>query len=84
MEQFSKFRLETLEGIKVYVGDAEWVLIYPDPDTVMFHIVAEARSTKAAQKIVAKYSELVRRLGTDPGRGTPIPAAYQVASDTGV
>jgi mannose-1-phosphate guanylyltransferase/phosphomannomutase len=51
MQQFSKFRHETLDGIKVFLGDCEWVLIRPDEDAAIFHLMAEAHSQQAAQEI---------------------------------
>ena len=53
---------ETLDGIKVYLDEDEWVLIRPDADRPLFHVVAEARSGPAAGEIVAKYKRLVSSL----------------------
>ena len=41
IQQFTKLRVETLDGIKIYLSDTEWVLIKPDNDTATFHLVAE-------------------------------------------
>ena len=62
MEHFAGRRQEMLDGIKVFLDDVTWVLIYPDPDTARFHVVAEADSDAAAQQIVAEHSEIVRHL----------------------
>ncbi len=62
MAHFAGFRHEMVDGVKVFLDDATWVLIYPDPDTARFHVVAEADSDAAAQAIVAEYSALVRNL----------------------
>jgi mannose-1-phosphate guanylyltransferase/phosphomannomutase len=66
MEQFAKFRNETLDGIKVFLSDDTWVLIRPDADQPVFHIIAEAKSLIAAQEIVADYGGLVRNLVITP------------------
>jgi mannose-1-phosphate guanylyltransferase / phosphomannomutase len=59
LEQFARYRTETTDGIKVHLDQDEWVLIRPDGDRPIFHVVAEARSTPAAIEIVAKYKRLV-------------------------
>lgn len=66
MEHFAKFPHETLDGIKVALGDDEWVLIRPDADMAVFHVVAEADSLATAQAIVADYSGLVRSFVQSP------------------
>jgi mannose-1-phosphate guanylyltransferase/phosphomannomutase len=62
MEQFAKFRIETVDGLKIYLSEESWVLIRPDADEPVFHITAEAGSLAAAQEIVADYGGLVREL----------------------
>jgi mannose-1-phosphate guanylyltransferase/phosphomannomutase len=62
MEQFVKFRTETVDGLKIYLSEETWVLIRPDADEPVFHITAEAGSLVAAQEIVADYGGLVREL----------------------
>jgi mannose-1-phosphate guanylyltransferase / phosphomannomutase len=69
IEQFSKLRHETIDGIKVHLGEREWVLVRPDNDTPQFHLTAEARSLPAAQELVADYGGLVRRYIQEPCSG---------------
>jgi mannose-1-phosphate guanylyltransferase / phosphomannomutase len=66
MEQFARFTIDTTDGVKVYLDEREWVLIRPDADRALFHIVAEARSAEAVNGIVAKYSRLVGDLSQMP------------------
>jgi mannose-1-phosphate guanylyltransferase / phosphomannomutase len=70
IEQLSKMRHETLDGIKVYLGDTEWILIRPDNDTSTFHLVAEARTLGAAQEIIADYGGVVHRYVQSPCPGS--------------
>ena len=72
MEQFAKDRIDTTDGVKIYLDDKEWVLIRPDNDRAVFHIVAEARSNPAAQELVSIYGQLVSNLARDPCK----PDAY--------
>jgi mannose-1-phosphate guanylyltransferase/phosphomannomutase len=69
MEHFSKFSVDTTDGVKVHLDDREWVLIRPDGDRAIFHVVAEARSAPAALEIVAKYGRLVVNLTQSPCPG---------------
>lgn len=78
VEQFAKFRTETIDGIKIYLSDDSWVLIRPGADQPVFHVTAEAKSTAAAQEIVADYGGLVRRLVREP-----CPATYASRADQG-
>ena len=66
INQFSKLRHETVDGIKVYISDHEWVLIRPDNDTSMFHLTAEARSLPLAQELIADYGGIVRQFVHEP------------------
>jgi phosphomannomutase len=62
VQQFGKYRHERLDGIKVYLADNAWVLIRPDADAALFHVVAEAATLAAAQEIAADYGGLVENL----------------------
>ncbi len=62
IEQFAKFPIETMDGIKINLSAESWVLIRPDADHPVFHITAEANSPSAAQALVADYGGLVRNL----------------------
>jgi mannose-1-phosphate guanylyltransferase/phosphomannomutase len=62
LTQFTKFRIETVDGLKIYLSEGTWVLIRPDADQPVFHITAEAGSLAAAQEIVADYGGLAREL----------------------
>jgi phosphomannomutase len=66
MQQFSKFRHEIMDGIKVYLDDGEWVLIRPDEDAAVFHLAAEGHSGIAAQELIADYSGLVQNFIREP------------------
>ncbi len=65
VEQFAKFSHETLDGIKIILGDRTWVLVRPDADLSVFHVVAEAKSLPASQELVADYGGIVRKLAHD-------------------
>jgi len=60
-EQF-KDSAETVDGIKIWLGGWTWVLLRPDLDRPLCHVVAEAQTTDEAQGIVDRYRDLLREL----------------------
>jgi mannose-1-phosphate guanylyltransferase/phosphomannomutase len=73
MQQFSKLEHETIDGIKVNLTEDEWVLIRPDEETAVFHLIAEARSISDAQELIADYGGLVQSLVQAPCPDLPEP-----------
>jgi mannose-1-phosphate guanylyltransferase/phosphomannomutase len=61
-EQHKDAYVDTLDGIKIRLGDLVWVLIRPDPDRPICHIVAEGSSGAAAERIVDEYTRLLESL----------------------
>ncbi len=61
-EQYKNVQIERLDGIKIYLSDREWVLVRPDPDQPLFHIVAESSSPQQAEELVEKYRHIVEGL----------------------
>ena len=47
-----------IDGIKVTFGD-DWVLVLPDQNLPVVHIVAEAKDQKTAQKLLSEYQNKV-------------------------
>ncbi len=62
-EQASRFgdSSAAAEGVRFDYG-AEWVLVLPDADLPLFHVHAEGQSPEAAQDLVAKHAEMIRRI----------------------
>ena len=60
-EQYRERRQDPIDGIKIDLGK-EWVLILPDADRPMFHVLAEARTRDAAQALADKYARVVTGL----------------------
>jgi mannose-1-phosphate guanylyltransferase / phosphomannomutase len=82
-QQFAKFRHEVIDGVKIYLGEREWVLIRPDEDAVVFHLTAEAPSQAAAQEIIADYGGLVQNLVREPCVGIGPETAYEAGGFPG-
>jgi mannose-1-phosphate guanylyltransferase / phosphomannomutase len=49
------------DGVRINLGD-EWVLVLPDPDKPLFHVLAESHTADQAQELVDKYARIVTSL----------------------
>lgn len=61
-EQYRKRRSEQIDGVKIQTGGDEWVLVLPDADRPLFHVLAESRSRDSAQALADKYARVVSGL----------------------
>ena len=60
-ENFRSQRGRHVDGIRIELGE-DWVLVLPDADRPLFHIVAEARSEQAAKSLAEEYALVVNGL----------------------
>ncbi len=60
-EQYRERRAKPIDGIKIELGK-EWVLVLPDADRPLFHVVAESVSSDQAQALAEKYARVVSGL----------------------
>ena len=60
-EQYRERRTKPIDGIKIDLGK-EWVLVLPDADHPLFHVVAESVSNEQAQALAEKYARVVSGL----------------------
>jgi mannose-1-phosphate guanylyltransferase/phosphomannomutase len=61
-EQYREQREEPIDGVKIDLGSEEWVLVLPDADRPLFHVLAEARTRDSAQALADKYARVVSGL----------------------
>ncbi|MDD3825580.1 MAG: mannose-1-phosphate guanyltransferase [Anaerolineae bacterium] len=61
-QQYKDRRAELIDGIKILLGEDEWVLILPDPDFPRFHIHTEARDSAEAKDLADRYVRIVEGL----------------------
>ena len=61
-EQYKERLGERIDGVKINLGDDEWVLVLPDADRPLFHIYAQAGSDEQAQGLVERYGRIVEGL----------------------
>ena len=60
-EQYRERLEEAIDGVKIDLGE-EWVLVLPDADRPLFHVLAESRSRDSAQALADKYARVVSGL----------------------
>jgi mannose-1-phosphate guanylyltransferase/phosphomannomutase len=61
-QQYKDRRADLIDGIKILLGEGEWVLVLPDPDFPRFHVYTEARSDNEAQDLADRYVRIVEGL----------------------
>ncbi|HEX9070021.1 MAG TPA: nucleotidyl transferase, partial [Ktedonobacterales bacterium] len=61
-EQYRSKASDLIDGVKIEPEDGEWVLIQPDADRPLFHVIAEAQSHETSQALVDKYARVVLNL----------------------
>jgi mannose-1-phosphate guanylyltransferase/phosphomannomutase len=61
-QQYKDRRADLIDGIKILLGEGEWVLVLPDPDYPRFHVYAEAPSDSEAEDLTDRYVRIVRGL----------------------
>lgn len=61
-QEFADANIQIVDGIKVFLGEDEWVLIHPDPDRPLFHVTAEARTDERTQALMHAHRDLVDNL----------------------
>lgn len=60
-EQYRDGQSKQIDGVRIDLGD-EWVLILPDPDRPIFHVIAESTSADQAHILQDKYAALISGL----------------------
>ncbi|MGE5618121.1 MAG: sugar phosphate nucleotidyltransferase [Sphingomonadaceae bacterium] len=60
-EQYRDGQTKQIDGVRIDLGN-EWVLILPDPDRPIFHVIAESTSSDQARVLQDKYAALISGL----------------------
>jgi mannose-1-phosphate guanylyltransferase/phosphomannomutase len=61
-QQYKDRAADLIDGIKILMGEGEWVLVLPDPDFPRFYVYAEARSDGDARDLADRYVRIVEGL----------------------
>ena len=61
-EGVAPYILDTIDGVRFSAGEDRWVLIRPDADRPLLHIVAQGQSTQDAEALVSQQIQWVAKL----------------------
>lgn len=61
-QQYQSSALRNVDGVRIDLGKSEWVLVLPDVDHPLFHVIAESGSSDGARILMEKYASLVSSL----------------------
>ena len=61
-QQYKDRRADLIDGVKILLGEGEWVLVLPDPDFPRFHVYSEARTESETQDLADRYVRIVEGL----------------------
>ncbi|MGQ9543577.1 MAG: phosphoglucosamine mutase [Candidatus Bathyarchaeia archaeon] len=56
------FRVETIDGLKIWHEDRSWILVRPSGTEPIYRLFAEAKTQERAQELVSRYRLLLTRL----------------------
>ncbi len=58
IEYTQKFPRNIIDGVRVITSDA-WILILPDAERSVFHLLAEGKTEESADNLIAQYKNLI-------------------------
>ncbi len=72
LEEFRDHAIDLVDGIKIFV-DGGFVLVRPDPDGPMYHIVASVADEESGRRLLDEYALRVRQAqGVDADESPPV------------
>ncbi|RKZ32334.1 nucleotidyltransferase [bacterium] len=60
IEYTEQFPREVIDGVRVIKSDA-WILVLPDAEYPVFHLLAEGKTKKSAQILIDEYAKLIEQ-----------------------
>ncbi len=62
METLEGERLELVDGIKALLDGGEWVLVLPDPDEPVLHLICESSNEERAGRLIRDFSSRIMEI----------------------
>ncbi|MGE5707447.1 MAG: sugar phosphate nucleotidyltransferase [Bacteroidota bacterium] len=59
VERSKNYKVELLDGVKVFLNDHSWVLVLPDPVEPIVHLYADGTSIIETEQLIEDYTELI-------------------------
>ena len=60
--EFANRNTQSIDGLKLFVSEDEWVLMRPDPDRPVYHVTAEGSSKERSLELLQSYREIVHQM----------------------
>lgn len=54
-DRYKEYRVETIDGLKIHLDQAEWVHFSPNPDKPQFELLAEGATARRSAELVEEY-----------------------------
>ncbi len=61
-EQFRDQAVEQVDGVKIRLGEREWVLFIPEPDQPIFQVYSESTSQESANSLADHYAHVIEEI----------------------
>lgn len=55
IEEHKDYKVELIDGVKIWLNNKDWMLFLPDPDEAYLHIYIETQKEKDSQKLLTEY-----------------------------
>ncbi|MFN3550844.1 MAG: sugar phosphate nucleotidyltransferase [Endomicrobiia bacterium] len=55
IEEHTRYRLDLIDGVKIWFDENNWILVLPDADEAFIHIYVETQKEKETQKVLSEY-----------------------------
>jgi mannose-1-phosphate guanylyltransferase/phosphomannomutase len=55
IEEHSKYRIELIDGVKIWLNENDWILVLPDADEAFIHVYVETQKEKETQRVLSEY-----------------------------
>ncbi len=65
VEQTNSEKLELLDGVKIYTGESEWILILPDAGEPLVHLYADSTSKQRVDALCREYRDQVNSVSRE-------------------
>lgn len=56
VEEHQKYKMDLIDGVKIWFDDNSWILFLPDADEAFIHIYVESPREKDVQKYLSEYT----------------------------
>jgi mannose-1-phosphate guanylyltransferase/phosphomannomutase len=64
VEMGGEHRVDMIDGVKIYLDGTAWVLVLPDPDEPLLHLLAEAEDDERAAEILSNFANNIQDIIT--------------------